>query len=75
MQTKQDRYERTAKGRIARHRAVANYEAKFIEWKSRLEPDMSDALDRAKPEDMSRSAFAKKIFREYLDNLSRPIHT
>ena len=66
--TKQKRYERTLKGKQARDRATANYDAKFIEWKTRLEPEMSAALEQAKPDELSRSAFMKKIFQEYLDN-------
>ena len=33
--TKQKRYERTPKGKQARGRATANYDAQFIEWKTR----------------------------------------
>lgn len=69
MPTKQERYEQTEKGRKARRRAIANYDAKFIEWKARLEPEMSEALERAKPDGVSRSAFVKKIFQEYLDKV------
>jgi len=67
MLTKQERYAVTKKGKVARRRAVANYQTKFVDWKARLEPEMSDALDRAKPEGVSRSAFAKEIFQKYLD--------
>ena len=67
--TKQKRYERTPKGKQARGRATANYDAKFIEWKTRLEPEMSEALEQAKPDELSRSGFIKKIFQEYLDKL------
>ena len=66
--TKQKRYEQTPKGKQARGRATANYDAKFIEWKTRLEPEMSAALERVKPDELSRSAFMKKIFQEYLDS-------
>jgi len=68
--TKQKRYERTLKGKQARDRATANYDAKFIEWKTRLEPEMSEALEQAKPNELSRSAFIKKIFQKYLDKLN-----
>ena len=68
--TKQKRYERTPKGKQARDRATANYDAKFIEWKTRLKPEMSAALEQAKPNELSRSAFMKKIFQEYLDKLN-----
>jgi hypothetical protein len=67
MLTKQKRYEQTEKGKKARRRATANYEAKFVEWKTRLEPDVSAALEQKMPKGMSRSIFVKKIFQEYLD--------
>ena len=68
--TKQKRYERTPKGRLARIRATKTYDAKFVEWKARLEPEMSAALEQAKPDELSRSAFLRQIFREYLDKLN-----
>ena len=67
--TKQKRYERTPKGKQARGRATANYDAKFIEWKTRLEPEMSATLERVKPDELSRSGFMKKILQEYVDKL------
>ena len=66
--TKQKRYERTPKGKQARGRATANYDAKFIEWKTRLEPEMSEALERVKPDELSRSGFMRQIFQKYLDS-------
>ena len=68
MLTKQKRYEQTEKGREARRRATVNYEAKFVEWKTRLEPDMSTALEQKMPKGMSRSAFVKKSFKNTLTN-------
>lgn len=68
MKSKQP-YEKTEKGRQARKRALANYKAKLFKWEVLLPPEMNDALEKLRPAGVSKQAFAKKIFQEWLDNI------
>ena len=72
MPAKQIRYTQTIKGKVAQQRAVANYKSKLIKWEALLEPEMADALERVKPDGMSRQAFIKKILQQHLDEVSIP---
>lgn len=69
MRTRQQKYELTEKGKVARKKAVATYKAKLVKWEAMLSPEMSDALEAQKPEEMSKQAFIKKIFQDYLDSV------
>lgn len=67
MKTKQERYHQSEKGKAARRRAMANYAARMVKWEAFINPELSAALDRAKPEGISKQAFIKKIFQQYVD--------
>ena len=67
MKTKQDRYHQSEKGKAARRKAMANYVARMVKWEAFINPELSAALDRAKPEGISKQAFIQKIFQQYVD--------
>lgn len=71
METKQQRYEQTEKGKVARRKAVASYKSKLVKWEAMIEPELSDALLACKPDDVSKAAFIKSIFQGYLDNVCK----
>lgn len=71
-QTKQERYHQTDKGKIAQRAATANYKSRMVKWETLISPELSATLDRAKPKEMSRSTFIKKIFQQYLDIVYDP---
>lgn len=69
METKQEKYHQSEKGKAARRRAMQNYVARMVKWEAFINPELSAALDRAKPEGMSKQAFIKKIFQGYIDKV------
>lgn len=69
MKTKQERYHQSEKGKAARRRAMANYAARMVKWEAFINPELSATLDRVKPEGISKQAFIKKIFQEYVDKV------
>jgi hypothetical protein len=73
--TKQERYERTPKGRQARQQAIATYRDKRVKWEVWLDAEMSEALEALIPDGVSRSEYLRKIFQKHLDKVYCMIHT
>ena len=69
IQTRQNKYHQTDKGRIAQRKASASYKARMVRWDLLLPPELSTALDQVKPKAMSRSAFAKIILQKYVNKV------
>lgn len=65
--TKQERYERTPKGRQARQMAITAYRVRRVKWEVWLDEEMSEALEASIPDGVSKTDYLKKIFQEHLD--------
>ena len=65
---KQQKYEQTEKGKQARRRAVKAYREKLVRWECNLSQELSNQLDAAKPEGMSKAAFVEYALKKLLDN-------
>ena len=75
METKQKRYEQTAKGKRARQAANIAYRTRRVKWEVWLDREMSEELEILIPDGVSRSDYIRKIFHEYLDKVRYMIHT
>ena len=71
-ETRQKRYHQTSKGKTAQRKAIANYKSRMVRWDLLLSPELSMALDRARPKEASRASFARHIFGKYLDSVAIP---
>ncbi len=75
MITKQQRYERTPKGKQSRQQAIANYRGARVKWEVWLDEEMSEALQASIPVGASKTDYLKKIFQKHLDIVGCMIHT
>jgi len=70
MENKQQKYLQTEKGKAAHNKAVKKYQAKKIQLKILIEPEMMEDINRSKPNGVSRQAYIKNIIQNHLDSLS-----
>lgn len=66
METKQKRYEQTAKGKRARETANIAYRVRRVKWEVWLDREMSEELEGSIPDGVSRSDYIREIFRKHL---------
>lgn len=70
METKQQRYKRTPKGREAQKTATIAYRVRRVKWEVWLDADTSDALEASIPDGVSKSDYLRTIFQLHLDKVS-----
>ena len=66
METKQKRYEQTAKGKQARQTANIAYRIRRVKWEVWLDREMSEELEASIPDGVNRSDYIREIFRKHL---------
>ncbi len=75
METRQQRYEQTKKGKQTRQTAIAAYRTRRVKWEVWLTPEISKALEASIPDGESKSEFLRKILHKHLDRVVFMIHT
>ena len=69
MTSKQQKYSQTENGKAKHVAAVRRYQAKFVQLKILVEPDLMDAINNSVPLGVSRQAYIKQILRTHIDSL------
>jgi hypothetical protein len=75
VETKQDRYKRTEKGKQAQQTAIVAYRCRRVKWEVWLDMEMSNALEASIPDGVSKADYLRKIFQNHLDNVSCMVDT